>query len=476
MSELDGPFALPIIGNLHQIRLDRVHRQFEDWAGRYGKLYRARFGPYIAAVLSDTETIRRILNQRPNLFRRTRLLRLTFEEMGLDGVFAAEGDDWRRQRRIVVSALMQARLKPFYPKIRTLAGRLQARWERAADRRETVDLCRDLMRFTVDVTAWLAFGADFNTLETDGPTIQQHLDKVFPVLHRRVGAPYRYWRYFRLPSDRALDRALEQVRIQAGTIIQEARERLAADPTRREAPENFLEALIVAGDREDEAGSRFSDAEILANVVTLLLAGEDTTANSMAWMVDDFIRHPEHFARARAEADAMIAPDPIAADIDVTNQLPFLDAFCNESMRLRPVAPWSEVEAIEDVEILGYLIPKDTAIIMLNRLVATRDENFDEGAQFDPGRWLLKPAERNVPHNSRASMPFGAGPRLCPGRSLALLQIRTVIGMLCRNFDVEPASPGQVVSERLAFTMIPTGLQVRFKRRQPHVTGHTATF
>ncbi len=467
MSKLDGPLALPLIGNMHQIRLDRLHRQLEDWADRYGVLYRVYFGPYGVAVCSEAETIQRVLNQRPEKFQRSRGLHSAAREMGLNGVFAVEGEDWRLQRRIIVSALNRARLAPFYANIHTLAGRLKTRWEGAAGRRETVDLCRDLMRFTVDVVAWLAFGTDFNTLETDGPIIQQNLDKVFPILHRRASAPFHYWRYVKLPSDHALDRALEQLRIQAGALIQEARQRLVDNPARRDAPENFLEALIVAGDQEYEAGAGISDEEIFANVGTLLLAGEDTTANSMAWMIDDFIQHPEHFARARAEADAVIAPAAIAGTFEAAGQLPFLDAFCNESMRLRPVAPLNMAEALEDVEVLGYRLPKGTGIFLLSRRIATRNENFGDGMQFDPDRWLVKPAQRNIPHNTRAFMPFGAGTRLCPGRSLAMLQIRTVISMICRNFDVELADPGQDIREQLAFTMVPVGLQVRFRRRQP---------
>ena len=85
---------------------------------------------------------------------------------------------------------------------RQFVARLQRRWEKAADARTPVDLCRDLMRFTVDVTTQLAFGIDVNTIETDGPVIQQNLDKIFPMLNLRVNAPFPYWRYLRLPRDR----------------------------------------------------------------------------------------------------------------------------------------------------------------------------------------------------------------------------------------------------------------------------------
>ena len=457
LGDLPGPRGLPLLGNLHRIRFDRLHLILEDWAEQYGAIFRIRIGPHRIAVISDRSAILRILVQRPEGFRRTTMLESVAAEMRLKGVFAAEGEDWRRQRRIVTAALNRAKLKDFFPTLAVTVGRLQRRWERAADASEPVDLCRDLMRFTVDVTMQLAFGVDANTLETPGPVIQQHLDKVFPVLHRRVNVAFPWWRYIRLPSDRALV-ALER---EVGDMVRATRERMAVEPERGDAPTNFLEAILAAVETEE---SGFTDAEIFANAGTLLLAGEDTTANSMAWTVHYFTKYPEHFERVRYEIDAVVAPEPAIGSLDQTTELPFLDAFCNEVMRLKPVAPLHVLEPVADATILGCAIPKGTPIMMLVRRMATRDENFGAGSRFDPDRWLVPAESRTCPHDRRAFVPFGAGPRLCPGRSLALLQIRTVLAMLCRNFQVEPVRGGKDVDEYLAFTMMPSNLSVRLSR------------
>ena len=464
LRELPGPRGLPVLGNLHRIRFDRLHLTLEEWAEQYGPMFRIRIGPHRIAVISDRSAIQRILVQRPDGFRRTTALEAVATEMRLNGVFAAEGDDWRRQRRIVVDALNRARLKDFFPTLATTVRRLKTRWEQASERAQTVDLCRDLMRFTVDVTMQLAFGIDANTLETPGPVIQRHLDRVFPVLHRRVNAAFPYWRYVRLPSDRALDRALEALEREVGAMVRATRERMAAEPERFLAPANFLEAILAAVEAE---GSGFSDAQIFANAGTLLLAGEDTTANSIGWAVHYFMEKPKHFERARAEIDSLVAPESVIASLEQTMELPFLDAFCNEVMRLKPVAPLHVLEPTTDVTILGCLVPKGTPLMLLVRRMATRDEHFGDGARFDPDRWLTTPEKRGCPHDRRAFVPFGAGPRLCPGRNLALLQIRTVLAMLCRNFEVGPVRAGAGVQERLAFTMMPANLSVRLRRRSP---------
>ncbi|MCB1748574.1 MAG: cytochrome P450 [Gammaproteobacteria bacterium] len=460
--ELDGPPGLPLLGNLLQLRFDHFHLILERWADTYGPLYRFRIGPRKLAAVSDPDVIKRMHRERPDMFRRTRSVEAATREMRLKGVFSSEGDDWRRQRKIVAMALNTAHLKPFFPKLQVTTTRLLRRWERAADAGTTLDLCRELMRFTVDVTTQLAFGIDFNTLETDGPVIQHNLDKVFPILNWRVNAPFAYWRYLRLPRDRALDHALDELEGQVDDIIQEVHRRMAADPSLFEAPTNFLEAMIAAQQAE---GIGFSDADVFANVCTLLLAGEDTTANTIAWTVNYLLEYPQHCARARAEVDGVLGSAPIAEAIEQTHEFPFVEAFYNEAMRLKPVAPINAMEPLQDVEMLGHVIPRGTVVMLLNRRIATRDENFGHAATFDPERWMHHDDARTEPHDTTTFLPFGTGPRFCPGRNLALLQIRTVLSMLLRNFDVEFASPRQAVEEQLAFAMRPVNLNVRLHRR-----------
>jgi len=461
--DLSGPRGLPLLGNMHQIRLDRLHLILEGWAGQYGDIFRFRLGPRWFAVISDGTAIRHILLHRPDRFRRPRRLVSVVDEMHLNGVFSAEGDDWRRQRRIVTTALNHAHLLDFFPTLSMTIQRLQRRWECAARKKEPVDLCHDLMRFTVDVTMQLAFGIDANTLETPGPVIQRHLDKIFPVVHRRVNAAFPLWRYFRLPSDRALDRALSALEEEVGRMVQATRKRMEAEPQRRTTPAHFLDALLAA---VEDGTTGFTDAEIFANVGTLLLAGEDTTANSIAWTIHYLAQHPDHFARARSEIDALIAPAPGLQSIEQTRDLPILDAICNEAMRLKPVAPLLIFETCQGSEIMGVHIPKNTTLMLLARRVMTRSENFADATRFDPDRWLGEATDNRNPHDRRAFIPFGAGPRLCPGRNLALLQMRAALTMLCRNFEFEILHrEGREIREHLAFTMMPADLSLRLKLR-----------
>ena len=138
------------------------------------------------------------------------------------------------------------------------------------------------MRYTVDAIAGLAFGAEVNTLESDDDVIQQHLDKIFPALGRRLLAPLPVWRWWRSAADRQLEQSLVEVKSAVAGFIAQARDRLVAEPGLRVHPRNLLEAMIVAADAPD---SGITDAQVAGNVLTMLLAGEDTTANTLAWTI-----------------------------------------------------------------------------------------------------------------------------------------------------------------------------------------------
>ena len=445
--------TLPLIGNLHQLNLGQLHAQLEGWAEELGPLYRFAIGPRRMMVVADRAMIDAILRARPDTFSREAGVEPVFRELRMPGVFSAEGARWRTQRRLMMETLTARNIRAFYPKLRTIVERLHARWQRAAAAGTIVDVNSDLKRFAVDVTTWLAFGEDVDTLGGNAHMLQQHLEQIFPALHRRLNAPVPYWRWFRLPRDRKLDRAIDEVLELLGRLCREARARLAADPAR--APANFLEALLVA---RDDRGEPFSDDVILGNALQMLLAGEDTTATTITWAMHHLCGAPDAVAALRAEAatlEGLVPPDVAAA-----GTLSYTGAVLDEAMRLRPIAPIFFNSSVAATTIGDVAVPAGTSIIALTRVASLASTSFANPTAFDPGRWLAPPPV----HDAAASIPFGSGPRICPGRSLALLEMRVVLAMVYRAFDVEPL-PGEV-TEQYAFTMDPVGFRVRFHERR----------
>ncbi len=435
----------------------------EDWAGEYGPLYTFRFGPMTALVVSDPELAEPLYRARPDTYRRPSRVDLVFRELGVAGVFSAEGEAWRAQRRLAMEALSQRNLRGFYPALERIARRLLRRWGEAADTGRVLDVADELKRFTVDVTTLLVFGHDLNTLEKGSEdVIQRRLEYLFPAIDRRLNSVVPYWRYFRLPQDRRVDEAVRDIYAWLSSVIDQARATLAADPSRAAKPANCIEAMLAARDAE---GKPFSNDVIFGNGLTMLLAGEDTTAYTLAWAIHHVCDRASAADGLRREADAILGDSALPADIDQAGRLHYALAVANEAMRLRPVAPNPFFEAIHDVVIGDVAVPKGTAIITLSRIPTRDAARFDSPMEFMPERWTRGESE-GKPHDAAVHIPFGSGPRMCPGRALALLEMRIVLAAVYRTFDVERVGASADVREVLTFTMAPSGLRVKLRRRQ----------
>lgn len=455
--QLPGPPGLPLLGNALQVRPSSLHRTLEQWADRYDCPYRFRLGNQRGMVINQPELINEALHDRPQRFRRFAALEAMAEELGIHGLFSSEGQNWQRHRRAWMQALSVHHVKPFFHQLGEITTRLQRRWERAADEGAIIDIQADLMRYTVDVTTLFAFGTAANTLEQGDGAIQQHLSQVFASLNRRLAAPFPYWRWFKLPADRRLDRAMVEVREFADQAIAAARQRIVDDPTLAEQPSNLLEGLIVA---RDEDGSTFSDEEIIGNALTALLAGEDTTANTLAWMIHFLSLSPQQQTDLQQAVDAALGEAPMWRDLDAAGSLKSIDDFMSETLRLKPVAPMIFLCAVEDTVIGDVAIQRGTNLILALRHATRYPGEFTEPQTFDPQRWQSS----KRPFALRPPNPFGGGPRMCPGRSLAQMEIKSVISMLLRNFDVE-AVDAAAVQEWLSFTLMPRNLKVRLRPR-----------
>ena len=463
MRDLPGPAPWPVVGNALQVRLNRMHQDLERWARQHGPLFQVRLGGFHVMVVSDSELIGSLLRRRPEAFRRPSRMQQIMREMGIpDGVFVAEGEQWARQRRMVMASFAPGQVRAYFPALLNVAHRLRARWLQAAARDQAVDLQADLMRFTVDAISGLAFGVDVQTLGTGDDVIQRHLDQIFPTIWRRAHAIVPYWKMVKLPRDRRLDASMHEVNTAIRGFMADARVRLR-DPARRAAPQNLLEAMLVAADEPD---SGMCDEDVAGNVFTMLLAGEDTTATSLSWMIDLLARHPQALRRARDEVDRQLGPmlDWQPEDLD---RLGWLEACIHESMRLKPVGPFNLVEALQDTVVADVAIRRGTPVLLLMRHDTVRDEVFPQADAFLPERWLPGGDSLAPAHAKRVSMPFGGGQRICPGRFLALLEIKLAAAMLLRHFDIVSVDTpdGQPPQEHMAMTMVPVGLRMRIRPR-----------
>ncbi len=378
---------------------------------------------------------------------------------GIPGVFLAEGAVWRNQRRMVMAGFAPHAIKAYFPSLVKVALRLRERWIKAAQAGRAIELDDELKRYTVDIIAGLAFGTDVNTIDGGEDVIQRQMDVILPAVARRSIAPFPYWRYVKLPQDRKLDRSMAFMKDQISNLILQARARMEADPARREKPHNLLEAMIAAADESD---SGVDDDAVRGNVSTMLLAGEDTTANTIAWVLHLLTRHPASLARVREEV-ARIAPDPAAFSAEQMDGLDYLDACIQEAMRLKPVAPFLPLEALRDTTVGDVLLPKGGFVWCVLRHDSVAEEYYPNALGFEPERWLR---EGEDAADKRIPLPFGAGARTCPGRYLALLEIKIAVAMTLASFDIDVETPdGKEARELMGFVMSPVDLRMRLRQR-----------
>lgn len=460
--DLPGPRGVPIFGNLLQIDSTRVHQQVEAWCEAYGSIFRLSLGKRRIVVVGDHELISTALRDRPDGFRRTQRLEDVGREMGLNaGLFGSNGEAWKRQRRMVMAGFDPVHVKRYYPFLLRVAERLVGRWQAAAHEGRAIVLQADLMRFTVDAVAGLAFGEDVNTLQSDEDVIQQHLNRIFPMLFKRIFSPLPTWRWWPSAEDRALTRSVAAVNVAVQGFIAQARARMAANPALRDEPANLLEAMLVAA---DEPGSGIDDEQVAGNVLTMLLAGEDTTANTLAWMIWLLFKHPDVMARAQAEVDRVCGGAALPS-LEQLAALDVVEACAHETMRLRPVAPINTMQAMRDTRVGDVLVPAGMIVMAVMRRDATSERHLPQAGAFDPGRWLQDAKQAGVA--KRLSMPFGAGPRICPGRYLALMEIKLAMAVLLRHFDIAAVDTpdGGAPREHLQLAMGPVGLSMRLRPR-----------
>ena len=463
-NSLSGPKGLPLLGNALQIKAELLHLQLERWAREFGPFYRLALGKTQVMVVSDHKAIGALLRDRPEGFSRSARITQVWNEMGLPtGVFGANGDEWKRQRRMVMAGFDPAHVKRYFPALKDVAQRLEGRWQRAAAAQAPIDLQADLMRFTVDTIAGLAFGAKVNTLESDGDIIQKHLDKIFPALFNRMFAAFPKWRYFPSREDRELVHELREVMAAVNGFVAQARERMGREPALREHPENLLEAMIAAADQPD---SGIDDRQVAGNVLTMLLAGEDTTANTLAWMIHLLWSNPDTLVKATEEV-RRVCGDARALTLEQIAQLDYVEACAHETMRLKPVAPQIGFQTLKDTVVGDVQVPKGVMILSAMRVDGVSEEHVANAAAFMPERWL----EQNDPmlnasSPKRVSMPFGGGPRICPGRYLALLEMKVAMATLLGRFEITALDTpdGLEPREHMALTMTPVGLTMKLRR------------
>lgn len=403
-----------------------------------------------ALIVSDPVGVKRVLIDNVANYPKAELEQRFFRALFGEGLLGTDGDLWRRHRRIMAPAFDPRSVSGYGQAITRACDGFYGHWDSLA-RGTEVDIGAEMSRLTLRIIAGTMFSADTDdVIDLVADTMKHGFDvgdfnilDVLPVIgpmrmNRRVREMGQRFR----PLDDAINRMID------------AREK---DP--QGAAADLLSRLITAHDESGDAA--LTSREIRDQVITIFIAGHETTAQAMTWTWYLLSQHPAEEARLHEELDRVLGGrTPTQEDLP---NLAFTRRVVEESMRVYPTAPGiSSRVAKADDEICGFKVKKGQQIAIAPWLLHHHKTLWDDPMRFDPDRFL---PERSAGRPRLAYMPFGAGPRVCIGQMMAMNEATLILASLAQRYRLQLA-PGQEIVPQANVTLRPKyGMKMRLERR-----------
>lgn len=441
-----GPAGQPLIGSLFDLQRD-ILGFISGSIREYGDVVGFRVFGHPFCILGHPDYIEQVLVRDSAHFIKSLDYRKLSAVVG-QGLLTSEGEVWRRQRKLAQPLFHNDRVKRYVPIFVRQAQRLGSEW----DSRGETDVHADMMRLTLRIVTESLF---HTAIDGDVETVAASLTRITEAF---LGFPFPYWmpfpRHVRSWSalrrlNGVIDRMIRQRRVnqappdmieadagasgQTGSGAHPVRQSTACagDP---EAPD-LLTLLLNA--RDDE-GRPMSERQLRDELITVFLAGHETTAIVLSFALWLIARHPGVEQRLTAEWSAALGERSVsAADLP---HLEYTRAVLQETMRLYPPAWFIGRESVDEYEIGGYRVPKGTTFFLCPIALHRDPRFFPDPKRFDPDRWLGE-----GPGSPRyAYFPFGAGPRSCIGANFAMLEMAAVLPTLLRTRKLEPTQAEEI--------------------------------
>ena len=402
------------------------------------------------AVISDPAAIRHVLLDNAANYRKDWMQRRILSAGLANGLLSAEGGQWKAQRRALAPLFSRKAVLAFSAAMVDSAQTLVARLAHHQDR--TVDIAVEATRTTLDVLERTIFSDGFGRgAEEIRVAMKSYFDTIGQIdpfdllgLPAVVPRPSR-WRL--RPTLRLFEDAID-------TVIATRRCQIAEN--KPDVPHDILTLLLEA--RDPETGAALSEAEIRANVLTFITAGQETTANCITWSLYLLSQSPEWRHRIQAEADREFCD----GKDDVADRLVETRALIDETNRLYPPLAAMSRAALGPDDLAGQRISRGTMVVIAPYVLHRHRALWTKPDVFDPNRFLNGAREKI---DRYAYLPFGAGPRICIGATFAMQEATIVLAAIMRHFDLELA-PGHTVWPTLKVTLRPKdGLPMIVRRR-----------
>lgn len=436
-----GPKGHPILGCLPDLQRDRL-AFVVDVARRYGSVARFRLGAWTMFQVSDASAIQHVLQDNHRNYSKQSVGFRTIRWVAGNGLFTSDGDFWLRQRRLMQPAFHRQRIAGFGQLMTGVAQATLERWEPFARSGQPVDVGHEMMRLTLDVVTRALFRTSVPNANALGDAITVLLgDVTFRFDRPWYPAPWQV----PIARNRRFQQALHTVDRIVQEIIETRHQPRVTDVT----TPDLLDMLMAA--RDEETGGGMTDQQLRDEVVTLMIAGHETTANALTWTFYLLSKYPDAARQLRAELSRVLGGRiPTVADLP---QLRYTRQVIEETLRLYPPVWITNRKASNDDEIAGYRIPAG-ADLSVSPYVVHRDPAVWENPEgFDPDRFR---PERAAGRPHYAYIPFGGGPRLCIGQGFAMTEAILVLASIAQRYELH-LLPGYQVVPLAHATLRPAG-------------------
>jgi cytochrome P450/NADPH-cytochrome P450 reductase len=427
IDQLPGPHAVPFLGNLLDLNTPNPMDKLIEWGREFGPIYRLQVPGNDRVVVSGADLVEEICDDARFGKQLGAGLKAGQEGQTSQGLFTSETADpmWRRAHNILMAPFSQQAMRGYLPRMIDIAGQLVDKWARLNPDDE-VDVPADMTALTLDTIALCGFDYRFNSLyrDTPHPFVAAMVRNLLERQKEAKELPIQ--RKLRIQARRQSREDQEfQVNLVKGLMADRRRLGAAADNT------DLLGLMLTGVDKQ--SGLTLPDDNIVAQCLTFLVAGHETTSGLLSFAVYFLMKNPTLAARARAEADEVLGGDA-EPGYEQIHRLTYIRQILDETLRLWPTAPMFTRTPLQDTVVGGrYAFPKDTGLsILVPMLHRDRSVWGDDAEEFNPDRFQ---AERFTAVPPTAYRPFGTGLRACIGRQFALQEATLVLGLLIQRFE-----------------------------------------
>jgi cytochrome P450 len=395
----------------------------------YGDMVRISFLNQEGYLLNHPDAVKQVLQSHHQQYSKEVFALKFLKALLGEGLLTSEGASWLKQRRLMQPAFHRKQLSAMSTVMTGATCAMLESWQGIAQRGEVVDVAQEMMRLTLRNVGLALLSRDLsNEMDRLGQAfaayrtlLMQYLYRPFPPL----GVP--------TPRNRRLQATIRELDSVIEGIISERRKQNTATG-------DLLSILLQA--RDEETGEGMTDRQVRDEVMTLLLAGHETTATALTWTWYLLSQYPEVEERLHAELDEVLAGQPPA--VDHLPRLPYTRMILDETLRLYPPTFSLSRRALVDDEIGGYALPAKSTILLCPYTTHRHPAFWENPGVFDPERFS---PERAADRPHFAYFPFGGGPRQCIGNQFALMEAQLILATIAQRYRLRPVAGHKVVPE-----------------------------